>query len=69
MKIWPWSTIARLREERDDYAERYLACKRGSEHYQRVLESIPPEVAEEGQRKVSAWYQEQARQMRPSVWI
>lgn len=68
MRIWPWSELHRLRSQLAELANSYESCLRGNEHFQRVLESIPPEVAEEAQRNVSDWYLAQARAQSNSVW-
>ena len=68
MKIWPWSKFARLEAKLEERGKELSAARSGERHYRRVLESIPTDIAEEGQRKVSAWYREQARQMAPSIW-
>lgn len=68
MRIWPWNVIRRLRDEVQSEQQRNGVLTYANDHYRRVLESIPEEVAIAGQKKVEAWYRERARQERHSVW-
>lgn len=53
MRIWPWSTIARLERQVSEQSKTISALRHGNDHYARVFESLPAEAVAVAQMKVS----------------
>lgn len=66
--MWPWGRIKDLQRRLDEANQAWSSSQNGNLHYQRVLESIDPDVVSVAQTKVCDWYFEQNRRMANSIW-
>lgn len=62
MKLWPWSTIARLEMQVSEQSKTISALRFGNQHYARVFESLPADQIFSAQKKISEQYLREARE-------